>query len=676
MANYKETQSPFVNPYNFVSLESQPDRENLSIYKEGELLRGKISCRIDLLTPIFIPNTSVSHNDETKQILAQRFEQSANDGNKLLKNYEFYSYEDLNGADPKRYGPEKPVIPGSEIRGIIRSAFEAVSNSCMSTIDDKHTLYKRTTDVGQPGRIIKGANNEYSIVPCDVYGVAIRPTKYDHNDFSSLVKELKEGQLVYFKKGGFYKKYLKKQDREINIYPIVSDIKTQKEPGLNIEGYFHHGEPFGKRKHHERVFVPNGDTPIKLNSRAITNYLTNCKLYADKKINIAMRPKSGPPHKGYKNLKELNKNNLDGQLVYFRDIDGQYYLSPAMIGREVFHNTLKGLIGEYSPCVSSQNLCPACALFGFVSDNESDNILGGRVRFTDAILTGRVEYDSPGVLKELASPKTSSTEFYMRKPNQKAVLWNYDYWLDMQRNTHKNPNQLLLRGRKFYWHQKNPTDYFERNPSNYNADRHIAVRPLKKGSFEFDVFFDGITQEELSRLTYTLEIGAKSGHAHKIGMGKPLGLGSVKVTVNQVLIRQLTSIANSIDYTVSDAIRKIRDEYTVIANQVESIAKDFLIMTDFDNAPANIQYPKVVNENNQEGPVYEWFSANRTGKDGASGTKQEIWQTLKTPEEIQGGDQNKKYQKFPSKNPGYGGGGGQQRRYNNNNNYRNNRNRR
>ena len=52
----------------------------------------------------------------------------------------------------------KPVIPGSEIRGVIRSAYEALSNSCLS-VNNNNILSARSSDVRTPG-IIRYENRD------------------------------------------------------------------------------------------------------------------------------------------------------------------------------------------------------------------------------------------------------------------------------------------------------------------------------------------------------------------------------------------------------------------------------------------------------------------------------------------------------------------------------------
>lgn len=56
--------------------------------------------------------------------------------------------------------------------------------------------------------------------------------------------------------------------------------------------------------------------------------------------------------------------------------------------------------------------------------------------------------------------------------------------------------------------------------------------------FKFRVYFENITEEELNRLRWSLTFDDPDC-AHKIGRAKPLGFGSVRMSVKQVGIRQI-----------------------------------------------------------------------------------------------------------------------------------------
>ena len=54
--------------------------------------------------------------------------------------------------------------------------------------------------------------------------------------------------------------------------------------------------------------------------------------------------------------------------------------------------------------------------------------------------------------------------------------------------------------------------------------------------FRFDIYYDGVTEDQLEKLMWCVHFGEnrKDGDlCHKIGHGKPLGLGSVKIVIEK-----------------------------------------------------------------------------------------------------------------------------------------------
>lgn len=102
------TSDYFVNPYNFVSLEEECDKQ--SARATGNLT-GKIICNLKTLTPMFIPS-----DEQTEDGIV-----------------DFFHYPSEKNLNNKSF---RPIIPGSEIRGAIRSVFEAAFNGCLSQVNE------------------------------------------------------------------------------------------------------------------------------------------------------------------------------------------------------------------------------------------------------------------------------------------------------------------------------------------------------------------------------------------------------------------------------------------------------------------------------------------------------------------------------------------------------------
>lgn len=142
----------FINPYNFIPMGNQ--RTIAGETTKKKLLSGVITYSVLTKTPLFIPNTSCD---------------TVYGGPKDHKSYQFYSYIDYS-IDQNREQIEnpEPVIPGSEIRGMFRSNFEILTNSCMSALDSDMKLSKRTMESYHAGLLKR--ISDCGKVHYDLYG--------------------------------------------------------------------------------------------------------------------------------------------------------------------------------------------------------------------------------------------------------------------------------------------------------------------------------------------------------------------------------------------------------------------------------------------------------------------------------------------------------------------------
>jgi len=281
-------------------------------------------------------------------------------------------------------------------------------------------------------------------------------------------------------------------------------------------------------------------------------------------------------------------------------------------------------IGKYSPCTELSSSCPACQLFGFVSNIDS---LGSRLRFTDATVILEKDrplkdlYFEPVILPELSSPKPSSTEFYLVKPEgiNRDGFWNYDYAIKYRvknnqtvkySETRIHGYKAIIRGRKYYWHHSR----IEKPPAIENkssSKRNTGIRALKRDiSFSFRVFFQNITEKELNQLCWVLEIGNEKKHYHKLGRGKPLGLGSVIIKITNVKLRKISLEKDMIRKNYNDGLEFVEKSRQMNHGELafnETTLQAFLKVTKFDTISGKISYP--VNAGSDKS--YEWFVSNR-----------------------------------------------------------------
>lgn len=132
---------------------------------------------------------------------------------------------------------------------------------------------------------------------------------------------------------------------------------------------------------------------------------------------------------------------------------------------------------------------------------------------------------------------------------------------------------------------------------------------VKKGmDFSFSVFFDRITEKQLRKLVFALDLGENSDDSrrcHKLGHGKPVGLGSVKIIVDQIITRSF--VENH--YSLNDITKNILSEANEDMFPKTPVLTAFLDkLLDLDYvAGYDVDYPRL----NEGGDVFSWFSENR-----------------------------------------------------------------
>jgi len=152
----------------------------------------------------------------------------------------------------------------------------------------------------------------------------------------------------------------------------------------------------------------------------------------------------------------------------------------------------------FEHCRGADRLCPACREFGSLS---GDSPFLGKISISDAQATSDVDVEWL-TIEALMEPKPRHKVWY-EDPQRRGVM----------------------RGRKFYYHRPlGPRTTTEK--SKYNK----TIEAVKPGTvFEFGVDYTNLTDDELALLVFALVL--ESEMCHKVGMGKPVGLGSVKIEI-------------------------------------------------------------------------------------------------------------------------------------------------
>lgn len=96
--------------------------------------------------------------------------------------------------------------------------------------------------------------------------------------------------------------------------------------------------------------------------------------------------------------------------------------------------------------------------------------------------------------------------------------------------------EAKLRGRKVYWHRPGAWTEMAKQAAPGKDSVSAEYAPLDKGvQFTTVVTVDRLTKLELGALVASIDL--PTGHAHKIGLGKSFGLGSVRLAITSHTIR-------------------------------------------------------------------------------------------------------------------------------------------
>ena len=168
----------------------------------------------------------------------------------------------------------------------------------------------------------------------------------------------------------------------------------------------------------------------------------------------------------------------------------------------------------------------ASTIFG----NEKE--FAGRVFFEDSYFQGNKEElfeREEKTPKILSTPKPTSFQHYLEQDEQSIEIIKRSGRLTYIGIKDYN-SAGRLRGYKMYWH-KSGENYEETDVKKIakSPKQYTKIKPVKKeAKFSGRIRFENLTKVELGALLFAIQL--KEGLCHKIGMGKPLGLGSVKIT--------------------------------------------------------------------------------------------------------------------------------------------------
>jgi CRISPR/Cas system CSM-associated protein Csm3 (group 7 of RAMP superfamily) len=161
---------------------------------------------------------------------------------------------------------------------------------------------------------------------------------------------------------------------------------------------------------------------------------------------------------------------------------------------------------DFQHCEDATNLCIACRTFGMLKER-GRGIFLGKVNISDAVIYPEETYlHSPIYTATLMEPKPYHASFYLDEKEQRIA------------------------GRKFYFHHSSKQKLVTEDKPIYFGNKlaNRYIQPLDyESAFHFRVDFTALTNDEFNALLQAIVLDEKM--RHKIGYGKPLGLGTVEL---------------------------------------------------------------------------------------------------------------------------------------------------
>ncbi|MCI7185954.1 TIGR03986 family CRISPR-associated RAMP protein [Mitsuokella jalaludinii] len=140
-----------------------------------------------------------------------------------------------------------------------------------------------------------------------------------------------------------------------------------------------------------------------------------------------------------------------------------------------------------------------------------------RVFFEDGEPEGNIEKLETATAHPLLQPNPTSYQLYLEQDGRKLKHWDA-------------PEGVKIRGYKMYWHNK-MSDWKATEDEAKLTNVVRKITPIKRGNhFHAKVRFQNLSELELGALLTVFDLAGESEKAaYKLGQGKSLGLGSVKM---------------------------------------------------------------------------------------------------------------------------------------------------
>ncbi|GAB4336709.1 MAG: TIGR03986 family CRISPR-associated RAMP protein [Calditrichia bacterium] len=513
-------------PYNFVRM---PEKPVMAVWHSGEMTySGEIICRMLNKEPFFIRDGRLGEDPATNTFQL--------------------------GSD------NKPAIPGTSIKGVLRSIIEAATGNGYDRVQPQHFFMRDmgtgnkyaqmfvdldNDDIFVKAGFLKKIGKDFFIQPCEWAKVSINDLpdylKIEISSASKLIKNRRKvnifknnyGKEIKFKgikRGGYSVK-----GKWLSFNQIIGFMQGEETGWLVYSGPI-------RKKEYEAVFynrVQDQNKWLPIEAEKVEAYAKDINEY--KKELFGEKLKFNSPEDEipvfYLEEKRTDRPYFFGRNQMFRvpyTFNLVHYVPDEFRG---------GARSKPEICYFSEklfgtlNMLPASGK----PKEEEQLAVAGKVSISPAKYKGRWENNSlitganpaflvqePRYLKTLNNPKPSSYQLYLEQKKGEPLK---DYFVDPKRE------KARIAGRKFYWHKRGTINSIFAEGEEVNRKVQSKARPLAPNHvFEFSIGFNGLTAAEVGALLWAIKPWPES--CWKIGAGKPLGMGSVEVSIQKAFIEK------------------------------------------------------------------------------------------------------------------------------------------
>lgn len=526
-------------PYNFVPL---PERV---VTFDGEIPghnvytghTGYINCMLETRSPLY---TRCAVDPEFFAKWSENIREMMKNDSEREQYAQFFHLEDV----------ELPVIPGSSLRGMMRSLVEIVGFGKVQwitgdplffrAIGDSTSLgnyyrsrmvredgYRRSTPLVRAGYMVNRGSRWF-----------IRPAQtIEDTSFARIHRDkipegierwhdCKNAYCLWAKLGKFDYQSVRGGFLHLKYTPVLESSPKAVPNYLKVV-LAYSGE-MNSKKREVVVFPP--DTKAKLIE--ISDDLL--RAYRDQ-VTQGQQKILGPQGvlKPDQPIFYLIEN---GRLVFF---------GHSMLFRLPYESSPIDFVPDKLRSLDSVDI--AEAMFGFVpqSKNDTRQARAGRIYFSDAHLEPNqrnvwLKQEAP---KILSGPKATTFQHYLTQQvpdevdsGKRDKRGHPKMELRLDHYASPPPHETTIRGHKLYWHQGSVElrEVQENGEVDWKTDtQHTSFKPVNAGiTFSFRIYFESLRDFELGALIWALTLPgeADKDYCHSLGMGKPLGLGAVKMT--------------------------------------------------------------------------------------------------------------------------------------------------